>query len=642
LVTASSSNLPLRFGVFEHDLKTGELRKSGRAVRLRPQAAKVLGILASRAGQLVTREDLQGQLWGEETFVDFEHSINLCIREIRTALSDDASTPRYVETLPRQGYRFIAPIHDRDHSVKDPAGDLPRSAPANGTTPAIMAPRRSFYWPLALFGAVVVLAIAIVAAVTNPGDWRGSWFAGATKPVHAIAVLPLQNLTGDSAQDYFADGMTEALTTDLARMESLQVISRTSTMQYKTVKKSLPVIARELNADAVVEGSVQRAGHRIRVTAQLVRAADDRHLWAETYERDFRDILALQDDVASAIAKQIESRLGGPQPQPLAKAPAISPEAYETYLKANYYLDQLDLQKSIEYYNQAIKLDPNFAPAYAHMARAYFFLAFFGAVSPKEGWSKVKEAAELAVEKDEHLPEGHGALGLAKLHYDWDFVGAEREFERGLELNPNNADIHHDFAHYLMAMGRVAESEAESKRALALDPMGDVLNSCLCWHSFAARDYDQSVRLAQKFLTSQPDDPWELTILGWDYEQKGMPEQAVAKFRKAVEVTKDTSFNSFFLAALGHGYALAGSRPEAGKVLQTLSDRGKKSYVSSFDLAMIHAGLGEKDEAFTLLEKSIGERSTFLVDTKWEPRLDPLRSDPRFIPILKQIGLPVT
>jgi TolB-like protein/DNA-binding winged helix-turn-helix (wHTH) protein/Flp pilus assembly protein TadD len=639
VVTASSRNLPLRFGVFELDLNTGELRKSGRAVRLRPQAAKVLGILASRPGQLVTREDLQGQLWGQETFVDFEHSINLCIREIRTALSDDAATPRYVETLPRQGYRFIAPIHDSDRSAKDPAVDLQGSAPANGTTPIILAPRRS-YWPLALLGALVALAIAIVAAVTNPGEWRARLFGGAAGPVHAIAVLPLQNLTGDSAQDYFADGMTEALTTDLARMESLQVISRTSTMQYKAAKKSLPTIARELNADAVVEGSVQRAGNRVRVTAQLVRAADDRHLWAETYERDFRDILALQDDVASAIAKQVESRLGGPQPQPLAKAQAISPEAYETYLKANYYLDQFDLQKSIEYYNQAIKLDSNFAPAYAHMARAYFFLAFFGTVSPKEGWGKVKEAAALAVEKDEHLPEGHGALGLAKLHYDWDFVGAEREFKRGLELNPNNADIRHDYAHYLMAMGRVVESEAESKRALALDPMGDALNSCLCWHSFAARDYDQSVRLAQKFLTSQPDDPWELTILGWDYQQKRMPEQAVAKFRKAVEGTKDTPFNSFYLAALGHGYALAGNRPEAEKVLQTLSDRGKKSYVSPFDLAVIHAGLGEKDEAFTLLEKSIAERSTFLVYTKWEPRLDPLRSDPRFTQILRRIGLP--
>jgi TolB-like protein/DNA-binding winged helix-turn-helix (wHTH) protein/Flp pilus assembly protein TadD len=638
VVTTSSSNLPLRFGVFELDLKTGELRKSGRAVRLRPQAAKVLGILASRAGQLVTREDLQGQLWGQETFVDFEHSINLCIREIRTALSDDAATPRYVETLPRQGYRFIAPIHDTDQSSKGPAVDLQSTVPANGTTPIIMAPRRSLYWPLALFG--VVVAIAIVAAVTNPGDWRGRWFAGATKPVHTIAVLPLQNLTGDSAQDYFADGMTEALTTDLARMESLQVISRTSTMQYKTTKKSLPVIARELNADAVVEGSVQRAGNRVRVTAQLVRAADDRHLWAETYERDFRDILALQDDVASAIAKQIETKLGGPQPQSLSKARAISPEAYETYLKANYYLDQFDLQKSIDYYNQAIKLDPNYAPAYAHMARAYFFMAFFGTVSPEKGWGKVKEAATLAVEKDDRLPEGHGALGLAKLHYDWDFDGADREFKRALELNPNDADIRHDYAHYLMAMGRVADSEVESKRAVELDPMGDALNSCLCWHSFAAHDYDQSVQLAEKFLKSQPDDSWELSILGWDYEQKRMPELAVAKFRRAVEVTKDTPFNSFYLAALGHAYAMAGNRPEAENILQTLSERGKKSYVSPFDLALVHAALGEKDEAFALLKKAIAERSTFLVYTKWEPRLDPLRSDPRFTQILKRIGLP--
>jgi adenylate cyclase len=456
--------------------------------------------------------------------------------------------------------------------------------------------------------------------------------------VRAIAVLPLQNLTGDSTQDYFADGMTEALTTDLARMESLQVISRTSTMQYKTAKKSLSTIAHELNAGAIVEGSVQRAGNRVRVTAQLV-AADDRHLWAETYERDFRDILALQDDVASAIAKQIESRLGGPQPQPLAKAQTISPEAYEAYLKGNYYLAQFDLQKSIEYYDQAVKLDPNYAPAYAHMARAYFFLAFFGTLPPQVGWRKVKEAATLAIEKDERLPEAHGAMGLANLHYDWDFAGAEREFKRALELNPNNADIHHDYAHYLMAMGRVAESEAESKRAVTLDPMGDVLSSCLCWHSFAARDYDQSIRQAERFLSSNGDDPFELTTIGWDYQQKRMPEQAITKFKRAVEITKD---DSFYLAVLGQGYAMAGNRQEAEKILQTLSDRATKSYVSPFDLALIHAALGEKDKAFLLLDKAVAERSTFVVYSKWEPRLNPLRSDPRFTKMLKQIGLPST
>jgi TolB-like protein/DNA-binding winged helix-turn-helix (wHTH) protein/Tfp pilus assembly protein PilF len=640
VVIASSKNLPLRFGVFELDLDTGELRKSGRAVRLRPQAAKLLAVLASRPGKLVTREDLQEELWGQETFVDFEHGINLCIREIRAALGDDAATPRYVETLPRHGYRFIAPIHDTYQSAKDPTVDLQRAVPTTGTTPIIPAPRRS-YRPVALFGAVV-LAIVIAAAVTNPGGWRARLFGGTARPVHAIAVLPLQNLSGDSAQDYFADGMTEAITTDLARMESLQVISRTSTMQYKTAnKKSLPVMAHELNADAIVEGSVQRSGNRVRVTAQLVRAADDRHLWAETYERDFRDILALQDDVASAIAKQVESRLGGPQPQPLAKAQTISPEGYETYLKANYYLDQFDLQKSIEYYNQAIKLDPNYAPAYAHMANAYFFLGFFGAMPPQQAWGKVKEAGLLAVAKDDRLPEGHGALALAKLHYDWDFAGAEQEFKRALALNPNDADIRHSYAHYLMAMGRMDESGAESKRAVELDPVDDGLTDCLCWHRYAVRKYESSIQLALEVLKRQPNDTWELAILGWDYEQNGLPDRAVTEFKRAVEIEpKDSPISTFLFAGLAQAYALAGMKSDAEQALRTLLEKSKHSYVSPFDIALIYTALGNKDTAFDWLRKAVDERSTFLVYSKWEPRLDPLRSDPRFKQVLKQIGLP--
>jgi TolB-like protein/Flp pilus assembly protein TadD len=524
---------------------------------------------------------------------------------------------------------------NRYQSAKELAVDLRRLAPSTVMTAMAAVPRR-FPWHTAGFFAAIFSVIAIALAVTNPGEWRARLFGGPARQVRTIAVLPLQNLSGDAAQDYFADGMTEALTTDLARMESLQVISRTSAIQYKAAKKSLPVIARELNADAVVEGSVQRFGNRVRVTAQLVRASDDRHLWANTYERDFPDVLALQDEVASAIAKQIESRLGGPRPAPPPKLQAVTPEAYETYLRANSYFDSFDLQKSIDYYNQAIKLDPNYAPAYAHMAEAYSFLAFFGAVSPGEGWGKAKEAASLAVQKDEHLPEGHGALALAKLHYDWDFAGAEQEFKRALALNPNDADVRHEHAHYLMAMGRLAESEAESKRAVELDPVGDGLNSCLCWHSFAARDYDEAVRLAAKFLKSQPDDPWEHTILGWTYEQKRMPDQAIAEFKRAVEVTKG---DPFFVAALGHAYAVAGDRREAEKVLHTLSDRAKKSYVSPFDVALIYTALGEKDKAFALLDKAVAEHSTFLVYTKWEPRLDPLRSDPRFQDLLKRIGL---
>ena len=540
-----------------------------------------------------------------------------------------ASTPAKVRDLLRRCLQ-----KDSQHRLRD-LGD------ARIEIAEALAPARTQTWlrgvTAAVYGAAGVLVLAAVLVSVAFRGWRERLLGRPVAPqIQSLAVLPLQNLSGDAAQEYFSDGMTDALTTSLARMESLQVISRTSAMQYKDAKKPLPVIARELNADIVVEGSVQRSGSRVRIIAQLIRAATDKHLWADTYERDSRDILGLQDEVASAIAQQIETRLGGPKHSEPPKAMAVNPEAYETYLRANSYFDDGQFPKSIDYYNQAVKLDPNYGPTYAHMARAYFFLSFFGELSPQEGWGHVKQMATLALEKDETIPEAHGTLALALEHYDWDFVGAEREFKRGLELNPSNADIRHDYAHYLMAMGRVAESVAESKHAVELDPVGDTLISCLCWHSFAARQYDEAVRLAKQFLGSQPNDAWEHTILGWTYEQLRMPDEAIAQFQKAVEATKDSPF---FLAALGHAYALAGRRSDAEQVIHTLSERAKKSYISSFDVALIFTALGEKDKAFAWLEKAAAERSTWLVYSKWEPRLDELRSDPRFAELLHRIGL---
>ena len=591
-------------------------------------------MLVDRPGQLVTREEIKERIWGSNTFVDFENGLNFSIRQIRAALNDDADTPRYVETLPRRGYRFIAPVdagRQVDAEQPTPAQTKPQQPDPNGR-PGF--PKR-ISWSGVALAVGIMIAIAGILAITDSGGWRSRLFGG--EPIRTIAVLPLQNLSGDTNQDYFADGMTEALTTDLAQMENLQVISRTSTIQYKGTKKSLPDIARELKADAVVEGSVQRTGGKVRITAQLVRASTDKHVWAQTYDRDLTDILALQDEIASSIAQEVEKRLGGPKPARATTAvPAISPEAYEMYLKANYYLDKFELQKSIEYYNESIKLDPNYAPTYAHMAEAYSFLGFFGWLPPREAWGKVKDAALLAVQKDNVLAEGHGALAMGKLHYDWDFKGAEAEFKRALELNPNDADIHHQYAHYLMAMGRIRESEAEVQRGVELDPIGDALTSCLCWHSFAARDYERSLRLANKFLASQPDDFWEHTILGWTYEQKKMPEEAIPEFKKAVGATDGAPF---FVAALGHGYALAGKKDDAEQVLKTLSEKSKKVYVSPFDVALIYTALGDKDTAFHWLDKAVDERSTFLVYIKWEPRLDPLRSDPRFTTLLARVGL---
>jgi len=633
-----SSTRVVRFGIFEADLTTGELRKNGLRQKLPAQPFQLLQALLERPGEMVTREELRQRLWPGNTFVDYDLGLKKAVNRLREVLGDSADNPRFIETVPRHGYRFMGGV--LPWSV--PIASTEPHAAVSGGQPERLAPHAKARFSGKL---IATLSLAVAAALLlwfDAGNLRTRIVARARPlEIHSIAVLPLLNLTGDASQDYFADGMTEALTTDLARMETLQVLSRYSTMQYKQPKKPLSEIAKELHADAIVEGSVQRSGNRVRVTAQLIRAATDKHLWAETYERDSHDVLALQDDVASAIARQIQSKLGGPEPLPLAKSQPINSEAYEIYLKANSYLDQFDLQKSIDYYSQAIKLAPDFAPAYAHMARAYFFLGFFSAIPPHQAWGKVKEAALLATSKDDRLPEGHETLALAKLHYDWDFTGAEQEFKRAVQLNPNSADTLHDFAHYLMAMGRMDESAATSRRAVDLDPVDDGLTDCLCWHRFAARQYDSSIQLALEVLKRQPSDTWEQVILGWDYEQKGMTDQAVAEFKSATESAgKDSPMYTFVLAGLGHAYATAGKKNDAQGVLQALLARATQSYASPFDIALVYTALGDKDAAFSWLDKAVADRSTWLVYSKWEPRLDPLRSDPRFKDVLRRIGLP--
>jgi serine/threonine protein kinase/Tfp pilus assembly protein PilF len=498
-------------------------------------------------------------------------------------------------------------------------------------------PRRRRLTALLVAGlALALLAGAVIR--TNVGGLRDRLFAGNRPPrIASLAVLPLENLSGDPQQEYFADGMTEELTTDLAQITPLRVTSRTSVMQYKGAKKTLPQIARELNVDSIVEGSVQRSGDRVRITAQLIYAPTDRHLWARSYERELREVLSLEGEVAQAISKEVGSKLNPQQQTRLKAARAVNPDAYEAYLRGSSYLDSGDLQKAGDYFNQAIKLDPDYAPPYVKLAGSYYFRAFFNELPPNVAFPKMRDAATTALQKDEALPEAHDVLALVHLHYDWDWAEAEREFKRALQLNPNQADNRHDYAHFLMAMGRMEESVAESKRAVELDPVDTILTACLCWHRYSAREYNASIQQALKSVQTEPDFDFTHIILGWDYEQVGKFQEAIAEFQKAVTLSPG---NTFSRAALGHAFAAAGNRKQALEILASLEKPAQHVYVSPFDISLIYIALGDKEKAFEWLQRAYEERSFFLIYMKWEPRLDPLRSDPRFQHLQHQIGLP--
>lgn len=569
----------LRFGVFELDLRSGELHKHGRKIRLQEQPFQILAMLLERPGEVVTREELRHRLWPSDTFVDFDHGLNNAINRLREVLGDSADNARYVETLPRRGYRFVAPVE---------------------------------------------------GASESPPPLR----------IESIAVLPLENLTADPSQDYFADGMTDALITNLAQISALRVISRTSVMQYKGGKKSLPEIARELNVEAVVEGSVLRSGERVRINAQLIHAATDRHLWADKYERDLRDVLTLQSEVAQAIAAEIRIKVTPQEQARLASARPVHPEVYDAYLRGRFHWNKRTeegLRKGLEYFRQSIEKDSSYALGYAGVAECHNMLGFWGLLPPNEVYPAAKAAATKALEIDETLAEAHTALAWPMFVYDWDWAGAARELERAVELSPGYATGYQWRAHYFTYLGRHTEALAQVKRTLELDPVSLVMNSNAAFMNFLAREFDQAMQHAQRALELDPTFAPPHLFLGRVYEQKQMFGEAVAEFEKAIMLSASSPV---MLAALGHAYAAWGKRSEAQKVLKELRDLSGRRYVSSYYIAMLHAGLGEREQALIWLEKAYQERSAWLVMIKVEPGLDILRVDPRFQEMLRGIGLP--
>ncbi len=628
---------PIRFDVFEVDLRAGELRKHGIKIRLQEQPFLILQTLLETPGQIVTREELQKRIWPGDTFVDFDHGLHAGVNRLRQALGDAADSPRFVETVARRGYRFIGQIQIAPTETLSGI----RVVPQEGKLPRKRAGK---WWAGPGIGFVVAVAVAGVLVFFNVWGLRNWFFA--SRSFRSLAVLPLDNLSEDKKQEYFADGMTEDLITQLSKLGDLKVISHTSVMRYKGTHTPLPQIARELNVDAVVEGAVQLSGNHVRITAQLVDGRSDQHLWAENYDRDLSDVLLLQSDVARDIAKKIDLELTPQQRQRLVKdAHPVNPDAYQAYLLGRYYWNKRTadgLAQAGQYFQQAIQKDPNYALAYSGLSDYFAFLTLIGGpeiLPPKQAMTQAKAAAIKAVQLDDSSSEAHASMGHILHNYDWDFEGAEREFKRAIELNPNYATAHHWYSHYLMQVGRTDESLAQGRLATELDPLSPFINQGLARQYYLSRQYDKAIALSQVVLQMDTTYLPARTQLALAYEQKGMLAEAVSTLEQTRKSAGEKADLPMLHALLAHAYALAGRKADAQSELNVLTAIGKKRYVPPSYVAIVYLALGDKDKAFEYLNKSYQDRSEQLLYLGVEPVVDSLRSDPRFDKLLKQVGL---
>jgi TolB-like protein/DNA-binding winged helix-turn-helix (wHTH) protein/Tfp pilus assembly protein PilF len=618
----------IRFGIFEVDRRAGELWKKGLRVKLQDQPLQILLALLEKPGEVVTREELRAKLWPTDTFVDFDHGLNAGVKRLRDALDDSAENPRFVETLPRRGYRFIATI----------ASDT-----IHGEHPAA-SPKKLKKWVLPLgVGAAVVIAL-LAALARDAGGLRSRLFShSSVQPhIHSLAVLPLKNLSGDPNQEYFADGMTEELITELSRLTSLKVVSRTSVMQYKEEKrKPLPQIAQELHVDGVIEGSVLRSGNRIRIAAQLIYAPTDQHLWVETYERDLGEVLKLQGEVAEAIAHQVRIQVTPDQQVRFHSAPAVNPAAYEAYLKGQFYESdgtQASLTQAQGYFEEAAREDPGFALAYVGLADCYSELGTYRWMPPQDAYRHGSDAVQKALQLDPTVGEAHSTLGYLNWQYRWDWQAAERELRRAADLNPNYVEGHETLVWYLAWSRRRDEALAEVQKIRALDPAypyASVDESGVYYHQ---RDYKSLIEASQRAVLTNPNSWSSHYFLAVGYEGSGQLEQAVPEYQRAVDLSQR---NSDTIAGLAHVYATSGKKAEAEKIVGDLQRESKTGYVSPYMIAAICSGLGQKDKAFEFLEKAYQEKSPDIAYfIKADLRMDPLRSDPRFQDLLRRIRLP--
>lgn len=558
----------VRFGPFEVDFAGRELLKSGARVKLQEQQFHLLSALLERPGEVLTREELRQRIWPADTFVDFERGLNKAVNRLREALDDPAESPRFIETVPRRGYRFIADVRQR---------------------------------------------------------------------VGSLAVLPLENLSGDRSQEYWAEGLTEELITHIARIAGLRVISKTSAMQFKGTSKPLADIARALSVDAVIQGSIV-VSDRVRIRVQLVDPFRDQYLWTESYERELSDILSLQTEIAQAVCDQIEARFTAAGEASSKAKPRVNPEAYEAYLKGRYFLSKgTGVERSLEYFNKAITVDPAYAVPYAGLADCYILLGVLYLRRPREVFPKAKEFAVKALERDAAIAEAHKSLAVVEHLYDWDWAGSEQEFRRALELDRSQSDAHRAFAILLSCVRRYEEAIEEALLARALDPLSPNMNALLGFIYMRARQYERAIQACREAIELDASSPFAHWLLARSLDAADRTREALVEAEAAAKLSGN---RSPYATHLGYALARAGDPAGARKLVESLREREKSEYVSPYEFVTIYVALGETDSAFEYLEKAYQERTSRLAGELWDRPFDGLRSDPRFQDLIRRIGLP--
>jgi TolB-like protein/DNA-binding winged helix-turn-helix (wHTH) protein/Flp pilus assembly protein TadD len=629
----------LKFGDdFELDCAAGQLRRSGRILKIERIPMEVLLFLVQHRGELVTRERLVEKIWGKDVYLDTDNSINGAIRKIRQVLKDDPEQPRFIQTITGKGYRFIAPVTGSD-TAPEAVTEAPR--PSVREDAAARLPR---------WRALGILTLAtVIVAIVGWGVYV-RWFEGKVRPLGSggrvmLAVLPFENFTGDSSEDYFSDGLTEEMIGQLGNLDPahLGVIARTSVMHYKHSQESIPAIGRDLGIQYVIEGSVRRDAKRVRITVQLIQVKDQSHLWARQYDRDLGHLLELQEEVAREVANEIEFSLSGRRPiEPRqAAAPvrgANSYETYDLYLKGRYFWNKRTAEgfrQAADYFQQAIDRDSNFGRAYAGLADTFTLMSTWYMGPQNELMPKAKATALRALELDESLADAHASLALIKENYDYDWPGAEKEFRRAIELDPQYATAHQWYAEFLSWQGRFPEAFAESEQARQLDPISLIIATDRASILYESRQYESALKQWRSVLDLDPNYDRAEDLMIPAYLQLGRYDDAI----KVIDRWEAAGEGPWMWGWKAAVYARAGHPDEARRALAKLEQSSGSPANRDASLLIAYSGTGQKERALALLQQMYAEHSNAVVKIKVDPMFDPLRSDPRFKDLLLRLGL---